>query len=91
MHRKALEDELQGTMSSKLASIEQLQQEQGKLLEEQLAEMREQQRMAQDLLEGDTESNHDSPKPLRPPTFYLDRDIYEVCMHTITYFYPATS
>lgn len=79
IHRKALE-EMQGTVTSELASLEQMQQAQDQLLEEQLAEIREQQRMAEDLLQGDLSLHtpRDSPRPLRPPTFYLDRDIFEV-------------
>ena len=58
--------------------------EQGQLLEEQLTEMRKQQKLTQDLLQGDvvylSEMSQDSPAPLRPPTIYLDRDVFEVCL-----------
>ena len=83
IHRKALEEELQGRMSTELASLGQLQQEQGQLLEEQLAEMREQQRLTRHLLTGDSHSTlastpQGSPGALRPPTVYLERDLFEV-------------
>ena len=83
IHRKALEEELQGRMSTELASLGRLQQEQGQLLEEQLAEMRQQQKLTRHLLTGDSHSTlastpRNSPGALRPPTIYLERDLFEV-------------
>ncbi len=71
IHRQELEAELQAPMSSRLASMERMQQSQHQLLEGQLVEMRQHQVMEQGLLD-------DSPGPLRPPTLFLDRDIFEV-------------
>jgi len=77
IHRKVLEEQLQGPVSDELASLGRLQHEQGQLLEQQLAQIRKQQKMTHDLL-GGNQSPWDSPRALHPPSMYLDRDSLEV-------------
>lgn len=77
IHRKVLEQQLQGPVSDELASLGRLQHEQDQLLDQQLAQIREQQKMTFDLL-GGSQTPRDSPRPFHPLTMHLDRDSLEV-------------
>ena len=93
IHRKVLEQQLQGPVSDELASLGRLQHEQDQLLDQQLAQIREQQKMTFDLL-GGSQTPRDSPRPFHPLTMHLDRDSLEVgtiFIHVVLFSPPHSS
>ena len=84
------EEGFQGALSDRLAELERLNHKQGERLEEQLAEVREQQKLTQDLLQAGPSSSSflsgEEPNgaslsrmhKLRPPSLQFERDLLEV-------------